>query len=72
EIIKESIRIGTYDLNKKQVEVCGLAATPTPRGNPKRFEKEYDKVSDIIVPDPIEINLTSESLDSILSKLKLG
>lgn len=71
EIVKEAMRIGTYELNKKQVEVCGLAATPTPRGNPKVFEAEYDKVSDIVVPEPIEIDLRSSTLNEIMTKLKL-
>ena len=71
EIVKESMRIGTYELNKKQVEVCGLAATPTPRGSPDAFEREYDKVADVVVPDPVEVDLKSKSLDEILRSLGL-
>lgn len=71
EIVKEAMRIGTYELNKKQVEVCGIAATPTPRGNMKRFKEEYDKVVDVVVPEPIEVDLKSKSLNEILGDLKL-
>jgi len=71
EIVKEAIRIGTFDLNKKQVEVCGLAATPTPRGNPRDFEVEYDKVADVLVPEPIELDLRAHSLRELLEKLGL-
>ncbi len=71
EIIKTSMKIGTYEINKKQIEVCGLAATPTPKGRLDKFEKELDKVSDIIIPDPIEIDLKNSSLQEILGKLGL-
>lgn len=71
EIVKESMRIGTYELNKKQVEVCGIAATPTPRGSVKAFEAEYDKVVDVMVPEPLEVDLKSMSLEEILRKLGL-
>ncbi len=71
EIVKEAMRIGTYELNKRQVEVCGLAATPTPRGSVERFEEEYDKVADVVVPEPIELDLKSKSLDEILKSIGL-
>jgi len=71
EIVKEAMRIGTYEFNKRQVEVCGLAATPTPRGGIDRFKEEYDKVVDVVVPEPLEIDLKSRSLNEILESLKL-
>jgi thiamine biosynthesis protein ThiI len=71
EIVKEAMRIGTYEFNKRQVEVCGLAATPTPRGGVDRFKEEYDKVVDVVVPEPLEIDLKSRSLNEILESLKL-
>lgn len=71
EIIKISMKIGAYEINKKQIEVCGLAATPTPKGRLGRFEKELDKASDIIVPDPIEVDLKNSSLKEALEKLGL-
>jgi thiamine biosynthesis protein ThiI len=71
EIVKEAMRIGTYEFNKRQVEVCGLAATPTPRGGVDRFKEEYDKVVDVVAPEPLEIDLKSRSLNEILESLKL-
>ena len=71
EIVKEALRIGTYELNKKQVEVCGLAATPTPRGSLRKFEEEYEKVADVVAPEPIELDLKSIGLNEMLRSIGL-
>ncbi len=46
ETVALTRRIGTYEVNASQIEVCGRGSPPTPRGNPQIFEREFSKVSD--------------------------
>ncbi|MCE4602410.1 MAG: THUMP domain-containing protein [Desulfurococcales archaeon] len=57
EIMEEARRIGVYDVVNRQIEVCGRAPTPTPRGDPGTFEEEYDKVRDLPAPQVRAIDL---------------
>ncbi|MEB3774156.1 MAG: THUMP domain-containing protein [Desulfurococcales archaeon] len=57
EIMEEARRIGLYDIVSRQIEVCGRAPTPTPRGNPETFWREYEKIRGTPVPEPVEVPL---------------
>lgn len=46
ETVALTRRIGTYEVNASQVEVCGRGSPPTPRGDPAVFEREVAKLSD--------------------------
>ena len=46
ETVALTRRIGTYEVNASQIEVCGRGSPPTPRGDPQVFEREFSKVSD--------------------------
>ena len=45
EIVALTRRIGTHDVNAAQVEVCGRASTPTPRGDPEVFQRELSRAA---------------------------
>ncbi|MEM4426509.1 MAG: tRNA uracil 4-sulfurtransferase ThiI [Acidilobaceae archaeon] len=72
EIVKEAIRIGVYDIVKRQIEVCAVAARGTPQGDPKLFKNEYEKVKGLRVPEPKSIDLKKTSLNEIYRALGLG
>ncbi len=57
EVMEEARRIGVYDLVSRQIEVCGRAPNPTPRGDPRIFEEEYSKVADLPSPQVRAIDL---------------
>ncbi|GAB6147710.1 tRNA sulfurtransferase [Stetteria hydrogenophila] len=46
EVVALTRRIGTYDVNASQIEVCGLGSPATPRADPEVFERELRKLSD--------------------------
>ncbi len=48
ETVNLTRRIGTHDLNAAQVEVCGRASTPTPRGDPEVFRGELEKAAEAL------------------------
>ncbi len=66
EIMDVSRRIGVYDIVSKQIEVCGQAPTPTPRGSPRIFWSEYEKIVDIPVPEPKTYYLKDVDLDKLI------
>jgi thiamine biosynthesis protein ThiI len=48
EIVSVVRRIGLYDSSSRQVEVCRMAPTPTPRGDPAVFASELGRVRDLL------------------------
>lgn len=69
EIVKDAIKIGVYDIVKRQIEVCAVASHATPRGDPRVFEKEYGKVRGLSAPEPVVIDLKKRSIEEILEVL---
>lgn len=72
EIIRESARIGLYDLAKSQIEICGVDQPPNPRASPEGFKSEFEKVRDVFAPPPRVFDLKGEKSSEIFRRLGLG
>ncbi len=71
EIVRESMRIGVYDIVKTQVEICGVDQPPNPRASIEGFKSEFEKVKEVFVPPPLVFDLKGVKLEDILKKLGL-
>ncbi|MEN2999283.1 MAG: tRNA uracil 4-sulfurtransferase ThiI [Acidilobaceae archaeon] len=59
EILREAKMIGTYELSERQIETCG-AIMAVPHANERAFWREYERVSSLPLPEPAEVELSSE------------
>jgi thiamine biosynthesis protein ThiI len=70
EVVNLVRRIGLYDIVSRQIEVCGMASTPTPKADIETFRIEYAKMR--FEPEEVEVRSTilrDKNFDEVLKDL---
>ncbi len=70
EIIKTSMKIGTYEVSSEVPEFCAiLAQSPRVKSSPKEIDRMYEKIKDVVENLKIEI-IEKKYLDNYLKSLE--